>query len=171
MLLLQALVVNMTPTLVRVIEGTISDQTKPDIQVKLLQTMPHDMRVHEHSHNYAKNGFTECNTCRCVLSWLLVHVADDGSVIAEDTGVEVEEDTHVKDKVADTPNTSVKIHMEADHEAMGATPLDAHDGNKRVSKALPRWQGTPSVKGKENAAPLDLECGSQSRVQGSAKGV
>lgn len=85
----QALVINMTPTSIRVIEATVPDSRKPDIQVTLRDTVAHDVAGAEHQLGRHKDRFTSCAGCRRVLSWL--HFAS-ASCAPTETAVHVVKD-------------------------------------------------------------------------------
>jgi hypothetical protein len=114
----------MTPTSVRVIEAIVPDASKPDIRVKLLDTMAHDLRGYDHLTGRDGKGFTTCEGCRRILSWLFFH-APSGTDTTTATAVD---DVKAKQK------TQQQKEQERVDKKQGA-PLMAHNGNKRNNKA------------------------------------
>lgn len=65
-----AIVINMIPTEVRVVQATVPDPTSPTIAISVLDSFEHDINRAEHSVQN-KDEWLECKGCRKVLSWLL----------------------------------------------------------------------------------------------------
>jgi hypothetical protein len=68
--LCQALVVNMTPTEVRVVEAIVGDSRKAEIRIVLRDSWKHDVGAPEHLEGQNTTDYTSCHGCRKVLSWL-----------------------------------------------------------------------------------------------------
>lgn len=115
----------MTPTSVRVIEAIVPDASKPDIRVKLLDTMAHDLRGYDHLTGRDGKRFTTCEGCRRILSWLFFHAP---------SGTDTTTATAVVDDVKAKQKTQQQKEQERVDKKQGA-PLMAHDGNKRNNKA------------------------------------
>jgi hypothetical protein len=80
-----AIVVNMTPAKVRVLQGVIEDVRDPAIQISVLDAFDHDIKGDEHttsSQYYEENNSPTCQGCARILSWLFCRQ------VVEETGTE-----------------------------------------------------------------------------------